>query len=283
MGRHRAGHGVPVSRVFWVLAAVATAAALAFLALPIAAIFLRVPPGEAYASPVARDALRLTVETSAVANAVFVAVGTPAAYVLAVRRFPGRGALLTVCELPLVLPPAVAGIGLLVAFGRAGLLGDTLGALGWEVAFTRAAVVLAVLFVAGPLYVRGAVAAFEAVDRECLEAARTLGAGPGRVFARVAVPMAAGGLAAAWATAFARGVGEFGATIIFAGSLRGVTQTLPLAVYAQFQSDLDSALAIGGLLILFAVLVLACVRLIPPCRKLLTRASRSRAATSPST
>ena len=270
-------------RAFWVLAAVLTAATLTFLALPIVAVFLRVPPGEAYLSPVAIDALRLTAETSLVANAVFVAVGTPAAYLLAVRRFPGRGALLTLCELPLVLPPAVAGIGLLVAFGRAGLLGGTLDALGWQVAFTKAAVVLAVVFVAGPLYLRGAVAAFDAVDRECLEAARTLGAGPGRVFARVAVPMAAGGLAAAWATAFARGVGEFGATIIFAGSLRGTTQTLPLAVYSQFQSDLDTALAIGGLLILFAVLVLACLRLIPPCRTLLRRASRSRGATSPST
>ncbi len=268
--------------VFWVVAAVFLAAVLAFLMLPVAAIFLNVPPTEAYTSTVATDALWVTVKTSAIANLAFLVVGTPAAYVLATTRIPGRALLVTLCELPLVMPPAVAGIGLLAAFGRVGLLGEQIEALGLTIAFSEAAVVLAVAFVAGPLYLRGAVAAFAAVDRDCTEAARTLGAGPARVFARVAVPMAAGGLGTAWATAFARGVGEFGATIIFAGSLQGITQTLPLAVYSQLDADFDQALAIGALLILFAAAILITVRLIPACHRYFTRTSASRAATSTS-
>src|SRR5207237_5187027 len=155
----------------------------------------------------------------------------PAAYLLASRRFPGRAAVVTLVELPLVLPPAVAGIALLAAFGRVGLLGGTLHAVGLSIPFTKTAVVLAVAFVESPFYLRGAIAAFEAVDRTLLDAARTLGAGPARVFSRVALPLALGGLGASSAVALARGLGEFGATIIFAGSLQGVTQTLPLAIY----------------------------------------------------
>lgn len=268
---------------FWIVAAVMLALAVAFLALPVAAILLRVSPGDVWTSPVARDALRVTLWTTAAANAVFLLVGTPAAYLLATRRFRGRAVLLTVCELPLVLPPAVAGIGLLVAFGRAGVLGDEMGLLGLSIPFTRAAVVMAVVFVAGPLYLRGAVAAFAAVDRDLVDAARTLGASPGRVFARVAVPVAGGGLASAWSVAFARGVGEFGATIIFAGSLQGATQTLPLAVYAEFATDLDTALAVGAMLVVFAATLLLTVKLVPWTLRRSRSASRSPAGTSPST
>src|SRR5207248_3434649 len=179
-----------------------------------------------------------------------VVFGAPAAYVLARRRFLGRAAVLTLVELPLVLPPAVAGVALIAAFGRYQLLGGTLHALGITIGFTQAAVVLAVAFVESPFYVRGVVAAFEAVDDDLLAAARTLGAGPARVFWRVALPLAAGGLVASSAVALARGLGEFGATIIFAGSLQGVTQTLPLAIYAEFETSFDVALAIGALFIL---------------------------------
>ena len=129
--------------------------------------------------------------------------------------------MVTLVELPLVLPPAVAGVGLLAAFGTLGLLGGTIDALGISIAFTQTAVVMAVAFVASPFYIRTAIASFEAVDPALLDAARTLGAGPGRVFSRVALPLAASGLGAGAALAFARGVGEFGATIMFAGSLRG--------------------------------------------------------------
>jgi molybdate transport system permease protein len=188
--------------------------------------------------------------------------GTLAAYLLARRRFRGRSLVISIIELPLVLPPAVAGIALFAAFGRAGLLGDELSALGVSIPFTQAAVILAVAFVESPFYVRGGMAAFEAVDEAVLDAARTLGAGPARVFARVALPLSLTGLGAASAVAFARGLGEFGATIIFAGSLQGVTETLPLAIYAEFDRNFEVALAIGALFVLVGLAILVTVRLL---------------------
>jgi molybdate transport system permease protein len=255
-----------VRSAFAALLALTTAIALAFLVLPVAAIFLRVPPGDligALGQDVTRDALLVSLETSAIAHAAVLLIGTPAAYLLARRRFRGRGVVLSLIELPLVLPPAVAGIALFAPFGRAGLLGGELDALGVQIPFTKAAVVVAVAFVESPFYVRGAIAAFEAVDASLLDAARTLGAAPGRVFARVALPLAAGGLAAASALALARGLGEFGATIIFAGSLQGVTQTLPLAIYAEFEQDFDTALAISALFIILGALLLVALKLYP--------------------
>jgi molybdate transport system permease protein len=249
---------------FAALLALATAIALGFLLLPVVAIFLRVPPSDligALGNHVTRDALLVSLRTSAIAHAAVLAVGTPAAYLLARRRFRGRGLVLTLIELPLVLPPAVAGIALFAAFGRAGLLGGQLDALGVQIPFTQAAVVLAVVFVESPFYFRGAIAAFEAVDNGLIDAARTLGAGPGRVFARVALPLAAGALGAASALALARGLGEFGATLIFAGSLQGVTQTLPLAIYAQFDQNFDTALAISALFIVIGAVLLTTLKL----------------------
>src|SRR5262249_25336708 len=146
----------------------------------------------------------------------------------------GRGVILSLLELPLVLPPAVAGIGLFAAFGRFGLLGGVLRAFGIEIPFTQVAVVMALAFVASPFYVRQACAACAAVDPELLGAARTLGAGPGGAFWHVGVPVARQGLSAGAALAWARALGEFGATIMFAGGLQGRTQTLPLAIYGQF-------------------------------------------------
>ena len=251
---------------FAAVLAVALAIALAFLLLPVAAIFLRVPPGDlldALGHDVTRDALVVSLKTSAIAHASVLLVGTPAAYLLARRRFRGRGLVLTLIELPLVLPPAVAGIALFAAFGRTGLVGDELHALGLTIPFTQTAVVFAVTFVAAPFYVRPAVAAFESLDQSVLDAARTLGAGSARVFARVALPLAAGALGASAAVAFARGLGEFGATIMFAGSLQGVTQTLPLAIYAAFSSDFDLALALGALLVVISFAILLSVKLVP--------------------
>ena len=251
---------------FAVALVAATTIALAFVALPLVALFVHTSPGtlvDQLGNPAVTDALVVSLKTSLVAHACVLLVGTPAAYVLARRRFPGRAGVLTLVELPLVLPPAVAGVALLAAFGRYQLLGGTLHALGITVGFTQAAVVLAVAFVESPFYVRGAVAAFEAVDDDLLAAARTLGAGPARVFFRVALPLAAGGLAASSALALARGLGEFGATIIFAGSLQGVTQTLPLAVYAQFEANFDVALAIGTLFVLAGAALLLLLKLAP--------------------
>ena len=246
--------------------ALATAITLVFLALPIAALFLRVGPGElvsSLGSPVARDAIVVSLKTNLIAEALIVVLGTPAAYLLARRRFRGRALVLTIVELPLVLPPAVGGIALFAAFGRTGLVGDELHALGLTIPFTQTAVVFAVTFVAAPFYVRPAVAAFESLDQSLLEAARTLGAGTARVFACVALPLASGGLSAAAAVAFARGLGEFGATIMFAGSLQGVTQTLPLAIYAEFARDFHLALALGALLVVISFAILLSVKLVP--------------------
>ncbi|MEZ0229041.1 MAG: molybdate ABC transporter permease subunit [Planctomycetota bacterium] len=249
-------------------AALATALAvtLGFLLLPILAIFLNVSPGrllDGMRSEAARDALVVTLKTNLVAQAGVVLFGTPAAYLLATRRFRGRALAVTLVELPLVLPPAVAGIGLLAAFGTLGLLGGTIDALGIELAFTQAAVILAVAFVASPFYIRSAIAAFEAVDTSLLDASRTLGAGPAKTFARVALPLAAGGLGAGLALAFARGIGEFGATIMFAGSLQGVTQTLSLAIYEQFDVSFDVALGISALLVLVSGALLLAVKVVP--------------------
>ena len=267
---------------FTAVAGAATVLALAFLCLPIAAIFLRVSPGDLLGrldDGVVLDALAVTAKTNGIAFALTLLVGTPAAYLIATRRFPGRAFVVTLCELPLVLPPAVAGVGLLAAFGRLGLLGGTLDALGVSVGFTQAAVVLAVVFVAGPFYLRPAIAAFEAVDPTLLAAARTLGAGPGRTFLRVALPLAGGGLGAGAALSLARGLGEFGATIMFAGSLQGVTQTLSLAIYAQFDVDFTQALAMGALLVVVSAAVLLTIKVVPLWRR---SASTSPALFAPS-
>ncbi|HSX21461.1 MAG TPA: molybdate ABC transporter permease subunit [Gaiellaceae bacterium] len=226
--------------------------ALTFLALPLIAIFARVPPGRLVAqlsNPLVTDALVVSLKTTVIAQVLVLVFGTPTAYLLASRRFPGRSVLVTLVELPLVLPPAVAGIGLLATFGRFGLLHTSLP-------FTQTAVVLAVAFVSSPLYVRQGIAAFEAVDANLVAASRTLGAGPVKTFFRVILPLARDGLAAGEALAFARGLGEFGATIMFAGSLPKVTQTLPLAVYAAFSVNFDIALAIGALLVLISAALL---------------------------
>jgi len=257
--------------------------ALGFLVLPLIAIFAQVPPGRLLGqlgNPVARDALLVSLKTSLIAHALVLLFGTPTAYLLARRRFPGRAAVLTLIELPLVLPPAVAGIGLLAAFGRVGLLGDELSAFGIQIPFTQTAVVLAVAFVESPFYLRGAIAAFEGVDSRLVAAAKTLGAGPWLVFGRVALPLAGAGLGAASAVALARGLGEFGATIIFAGSLQGVTQTLPLAIYAEFEQDFDVALAIGALFILVCAAILVSVKAFGWARSSSTFAFRPAASTS---
>jgi molybdate transport system permease protein len=245
---------------------IATLVVLGFLVLPIVAIFARVPLHlliDQLRDPIVRDALELTAITNAIALVVILLVGTPAAYLLGTRRFRGRTLVITLVELPLVLPPTVAGIGLLAAFaGRIGLLSDILDPLEVNVVFTTTAVVLAICFVAGPFYVRQAIASFETLDRDILDAARVDGAGSLRLLATISIPLARTGLAAGAALAFARGVGEFGATIMFAGNLRGTTQTLPLLIYQDFDLDFDVSLAIGALLIVISAAVLVTVKLL---------------------
>jgi molybdate transport system permease protein len=251
-------HASPFALVAGVLAFVV----LAFLGLPIVALLTAVPPADLPAlltSPAALNAMWVSLETNLIANLLILTLGTPTAYLLARCEFRGKSAVLTLIELPLVLPPAVAGVALLAAFGAGGLLGSTLAAWGIVIPFTTAAVVLAVAFVAAPFYLRAAISAFAAIDRSALDAARDLGASEGLVFRRIALPMAADGLRTGWALAFARGAGEFGATLLFAGSVARVTETLPLAVYAELGVSLDAAIAIGILLLALsgAVLVVA--------------------------
>jgi molybdate transport system permease protein len=240
-------------RVLATLAGLATAALVAFVVLPIVAIFVRVPAArlvEQFHSRVVLDAVGVSLKTTAIALVLILTVGTPAAYVLSLKHSRGAALLEALMTLPLVMPPAVAGVGLLAAFGRAGLLGGTLGALGVRITFTQIAVVMALSFVAMPFYVRQAMAAFGSVDPELLAASRTLGAGAAGTFLRVGIPLARPGLAAGAALAWARALGEFGATIVFAGNLQGKTQTLPLAIYEEFSvGDLATALAIAALLV----------------------------------
>jgi molybdate transport system permease protein len=253
-----------MSRRWFPLAlAAATILAVLFLTLPVVAIFVDTSPRElldGLDDPVATDALLLSLQTTAAAMAIIVLVGTPAAYLLATRRFRGHAIVVTLVELPLVLPPAVAGIALLAALGPSGLLGGTLEDAGLRLALETAGVIVALTFVAAPFYVRGAQAAFAAVDRTVMDASRTLGASEARTFARIAIPAAAPGLAAGGALAFGRALGEFGATLMFAGSFRGVTQTVPLAIYDRFAVDFAGALALSAVLVAVAAAILVSVK-----------------------
>jgi molybdate transport system permease protein len=247
------------------VAPLAAVTALAFLVLPVIAIFTHTSPArlvDQLSNPVVEDAFLVSARTSVVAQLLIIVFGTPTAYLLATRRFRGRWLAVTLVELPLVLPPAVAGLGLLVAFGHMGLLGSSLDALGISLPFTQSAVTIAVAFVASPLYIRQAIAAFEAVDGNLVAASRTLGASGTRTFFRVVLPLARIGLVAGLALSFARGLGEFGATIMFAGSLQQVTQTLPLAIYAEFDLNFDAALAMSAVLVVVSVLLLAGLRIV---------------------
>jgi molybdate transport system permease protein len=251
-------------RLFEIAFTAAAVVALAFLLVPVLAIFAHSSPGhvlDQLSNPVVTDAAKVTIKTSVIAQLLILVFGTPAAFVLASRRFPGHSFAVTLVELPLVLPPAVAGIGLLAAFGHFGLLGSSLEWLGITLPFTQTAVTLAVAYVASPLYIRQAIAAFEATDPNLAAASRTLGASPARTFFRVILPLARGGLIAGLALSFARGIGEFGATIMFAGSLQAVTQTFSLAIYAEFARNFDATLAMSGALVLFSIVLLVGLRI----------------------
>jgi molybdate transport system permease protein len=261
----RARIGRVGARLFAVALILALAVTLVFLALPVIAIFADVSPRRLIDSlddPVTVDALKLSLETTSIALAVILIFGTPVAWALATRRFRGKQALVTLVELPLVLPPAVAGIGLLAALGPSGVLGGALDSLGIQLVFQTAAVVVALVFVASPFYLRQAQAAFETLDPSLLEASRTLGASEARTFAHVACPVAFPSLLAGAALAWGRALGEFGATLVFAGSFQGVTQTAPLAIYAQFGTDFPGALALAAVLVAVSAAILGGVKVL---------------------
>ena len=250
---------------FGVLLVASLATVLCFLALPIVAIFLDTGPLDLIASlgeEGALDALRLSLVCSSIAVAIVVLVGTPAAYGLATRRFRGRAALVTLVELPLVLPPAVAGIGLLAALGPEGLLGGLIEGAGIQLVLTTLGVIVALAFVSAPFFLRQAQSAFEALDPTWLDASRTLGASEPRTFLAVAVPTAGPGLLSGLALAWGRALGEFGATLMFAGSFRGITQTVPLAIYQDFSTDFTGALALSAVLVAVSAALLLSVKLL---------------------
>jgi molybdate transport system permease protein len=248
-------------RVAWLL--IASLPMLAFLLVPLLALVLRITPAQLLANLTNREvgqAIGLSMVTTAITVALSVLAGTPLAYLLARREFRGRTALDTLIDLPMVLPPSVAGIALLVAFGRRGLLGQYLTVAGIELAFTQTAVVLAQVFVAAPFYIKAAAAGFAGVDRELEQAAALDGASSLQVLRYVTVPLAWTSLFGGAVMTWARALGEFGATIIFAGNFPGRTQTMPLAIYQGFEQELSVALTLSIILLVVSFGVLFVVR-----------------------
>jgi molybdate transport system permease protein len=240
---------------------------LLLLGLPLLSLVLRIAPRsllQRLSEPEILQALWLSLLTSLSATLAVVALGLPVAYALAMTEFPGKRAVEVLVELPMVLPPTVAGVALLTAFGRAGLAGGALAWLGVTLPFTTLGVVVAQAFVAAPFFVGAARAGFAEVDRRYLDTAATLRAAPVTAFAQVLAPLAAPSLLAGAAMSWARALGEFGATITFAGNMPGVTQTMPLAVYLALQSDVEAAVALSVLLLVLSLAVLVGVRLVSP-------------------
>jgi molybdate transport system permease protein len=239
--------------IAWLALITVTAVFTLFVGLPVLAIVVRALGSWALAQAITRpavvEALRLSAITSSLTLALTLLFATPVAYLLARRNFPGRRVLDTLMELPIVLPPAVAGVGLLMAFGRRGFLGPTLESVGITIGFTTAAVVLAQLFVSAPFFIRSARSGFLSVDQELEIVSKTLGISDWATFWRVTVPVAFPALFSGAVMSWARALGEFGATIMFAGSFQGRTQTMPLAIYSALESDLDASLALSAVLI----------------------------------
>jgi molybdate transport system permease protein len=240
--------------------------AVLFLGLPVFAIVERAIEQtdllDVISESAVTQALRVSLITTSISLALVVVFGTPLAYFLARGRFPGHELLDTLVDLPIVLPPAVGGLGLLMAFGRRGILGGWLDDAGIDLAFTMTAVVMAQTFVASPFYIRAAKAGFEAVDRDLEHVAYTLGSSRSGAFFRVAVPAAAPSLLAGAVMAWARALGEFGATIMFAGSFAGRTQTVPLAIYRSLETGVDVPLALSTLLVAISFAILLAFRLL---------------------
>jgi molybdate transport system permease protein len=263
----RAGASAAGCRIVIRIAIVVAAAILvAFIVIPLAGLVVRLTPSDIVAAlrmPGALAALALSALTTCASLAVTLIFGTPLAYVLARGHFRGRRLVDAVVDLPIVVPPAVAGLALLLAFGRTGTFGPLLSGFGIHLSFSTAAVVLAQIFVASPFYVRAARGGFATVDRTLETASATLGMGPLRTFALITVPLAAPSLLGGAVLAWARALGEFGATIMFAGNLAGVSQTLPLAVYVNLESgNLTLATALSVVMIAVSLAVVLAVRLV---------------------
>ena len=252
-------------RVVSGLAVAALSLLAGFIVLPMISLILWTVDENAWyaiAAPEALEALFLSIRTTAISMLIIIAVGTPAAYVLARKEFRGKRAVDSLIDIPAVLPPSAAGIALLLTFGRLGLVGQYLDVFGITVSFTTAAVVIAEVFVAAHFYVRQAAVGFAQVRRDVEEAAMVDGASRLSVFCRVSVPLAFPALLAGAVMAWARALGEFGGTVIFAGSFPGVTQTIPLAIFAARESNFDAAVALSVMVLGFAFTVILVARLL---------------------
>jgi molybdate transport system permease protein len=236
---------------------------LLFLLLPLIALLLRTDPAMVLANlqaPQILQAVQLSVVTSGIATLLTILLGTPVAVLLAKRKLPFQKAIDTLIDLPTVLPPSVAGVALLIAFGRRGLVGATLDDWGISIAFTQTAVIIAQLFVACPFYIKAAAIGFSSIEPELKEAAALDGGTRWDIFRYITVPLAWGAVVSGAVMTWARALGEFGATIIFAGNFPGRTQTMPLAIYLGFELDLSVALTLSVILVLCSFLVLFIVK-----------------------
>ena len=236
---------------------------LLFLSVPLIALLYRAAPSQIWqnlAMPQVRQAISLSLTTTLISTVLVVILGTPLAYLLAKGRVPLRQAVDTLVDLPAVLPPAVAGVALLMAFGRRGLLGGLLAEWEIYIAFTPVAVIMAQIFVASPFFFKSATTGFAAIDEELEQAAALDGADGWQIFRHITAPLARNGLLGGAVMAWARALGEFGATIIFAGNYPGRTQTMPLAIYIGFELDLNIALTLSVILMGAAFLVLLVVK-----------------------
>jgi len=251
--------GVPLERVWYLL----SMPMLAFIILPIAALLLRVTPSQLalnLAQPQVHQAVQLSLITSLASTLITLIAGTPVAYLLAQPRFALRQAVDTIIDLPTVLPPSVAGVALLLAFGRRGLFGSWFEQAGISIPFTPLAVILAQTFVAAPFYIKSAVLGFSAVGSDLKQAASLDGANTWQIFRYIVLPLSWLPILTGGALTWARALGEFGATIIFAGNYPGRTQTMPLAIYLGFEIDLNVAISLSFILISLSFLILIVVK-----------------------
>ena len=239
--------------------------ALAFISIPVASLFFKISPDEFFSSlnqPTVIDALWLSLITATASMLIVLAFGTPIAYINA--RFDYRGRILvdTITDIPAVLPPAVAGLALLMAFGRRGIVGQYFNIFGIDIAFTTLAVVLAQVFVSSPFYIRQARMSFQDQGPDYEDSARTMGSSCLNTFIHISLPLALSGLLSGAIMAWARGLGEFGATIMFAGNMSGTTQTMPLAIYSSFEGGIAPALSISIILVAISFGVIIAVKLL---------------------
>ncbi len=234
-----------------------------FIGLPVLALLVRAAQQggfwDAATSETALSAMRLSLATSFVSMVVVVLAGTPFAYLLARSQSPFARTVDTLVELPIILPPVVAGVAMLMAFGRGGLLGPALEGAGVVIPFTTVAVVFAQVFVAAPFYIRAAKLGFQSVARDYEEVSQTLGVSPWATFWRTTLPLAGPSVITGLGLAWARALSEFGATLMFAGNLIGETQTMPLAIMTAMETDLDNALALSVLLLAGSAAVLTAI------------------------